>query len=130
MDIRVFDSADEAVCGALIVILATNSEATVVDAAWLASAQHITTVGPKYRNAHELPLEVVVDRLLVSDSPQQIRDQGPRHMLYGHPRWNEIKHLGEVISHGRPKGFTRSLYLSAGLVGSEVIALAAVIAHK
>lgn len=129
INIRVLDNAEEAVRGAQIVILATNSEVPVVDAAWLTDAQHITTVGPKCHSGHELPLEVVADRLLVSDSPQQIFEQSSRHMLYGHPRWNEVKHLGEIISCGRPKGATRSLYLSAGLAGTEVIALDAATAH-
>lgn len=130
MDIQILDNPEEALRGAQIVILATDSETPVVDAAWLTSAQHVTTVGPKYRGAHELPLEVVADRLLVSDSPQQIRDEGAHHMLFGHPRWNEIKHLGEVISCGRPKDATRSLYFSAGLAGTEVIALEAAIAYR
>ena len=52
------------------------------------------------------------------------------HMLFDHPRWCDITHLGEVISTGRHSGFTRTLYLSAGLADTEVVALDAAISHK
>lgn len=117
------DTAEDAVARADIAILATNAGTPVVDSAALSGVTHITTVGPKSMSNHELPLEAVADRLLVSDSPQQIRDQGERHMLHGHPRSGDIRHLGEALLHGRSDEPRQSLYLSAGLAGTEVVAL-------
>jgi ornithine cyclodeaminase/alanine dehydrogenase-like protein (mu-crystallin family) len=130
-DIRAFDNPKEAVWDAEIVVLATDSSVPVIESAWVEGAAHITTVGPKFRSAHELPLDVVSsDWLLVSDSPQQIQGQGDRHMLFEHPRWGDIMHLGEVICGRRSIGFVRSLYLSSGLAGTEVIALDAAISYR
>jgi ornithine cyclodeaminase len=117
------DTAEDAAAHADIAILATNATIPVIDPAALCGVAHITTVGPKFLDSHELPLEAVADRLLVSDSPQQIRDQGVRHMLRGHPRSGDIEHLGESLIHGRSDGLRQSLYLSAGLAGTEVVAL-------
>lgn len=117
------DNPEDAAAYADIVVLATDSETPVVDPAALENAAHITTVGPKFRGAHELPLDAVADQLIVSDSPQQIRDQGQRHMLFEHPCLHGLRHLGEVLSIGRPPEPRRSLYLSAGLAGTEVVAL-------
>lgn len=125
-----FDNPEDAASNADIVVLATDSSTPVIDAAALERAVHVTTVGPKFRDDHELPLASVADRLIVSDSPQQIRGQGPRHMLSDHPRSNEIRHLGEMLLRGRPPQPRRSLYLSAGLAGTEVVALAAALAHR
>lgn len=125
-----FDSPEDAVSHADIVVLATDSGVPVIDAAALDGAVHITTVGPKFRDAHELPLAAAAGRLIVSDSPQQIRDQGQRHMLFGRPCSSEIRHLGEMLALGRPHEPSRSLYLSAGLAGTEVVALATALAHR
>jgi ornithine cyclodeaminase len=124
------DSAEDAIEGADIVVLATNASTPVVGATTLFQAAHITTVGPKFQASHELPLDVVAGRLIVSDSPQQIRDQGKRHMLSGHPCANNIRHLGQILSRGRPAKPAQSLYLSAGLAGTEIVALDAMLAHE
>ncbi|MHB1488842.1 MAG: ornithine cyclodeaminase family protein [Acidimicrobiales bacterium] len=119
------DSPEEAASGAEIVVLATNSNVPVIAAAALEGAVHVTTVGPKSVTAHELPLEAVAGRLIVSDSPQQIQAQGQQHMLYGQPCSSKVQHLGKILSGSRPQEPVRSLYLSAGLAGTEVVALAA-----
>lgn len=123
-------SPEDAVSHADIVVLATNSNTPVIDAGALRETAHITTVGPKTENAHELPLAAVAGRLVVSDSPQQIQAQGGQHMLAGHPGSSNIRHLGEILSTGRPQEPKQSLYLSAGLAGTEVAALAAALKSK
>lgn len=123
-------SAEDAVSGTDIAVLATDSKVPVVEPAVLGSAAHITTVGPKFREAHELPLEAATGRLIVSDSPRQIRDQGSRHMLSDRFRQQEPRHLGELLSSGNSGAKPRSLYLSAGLAGTEVVALDAALTHR
>ena len=101
-----------------------------VPAALLATAADITTIGPQTIDAHELPLAAIGDRLIVSDSPQQIGAQGNRHMPAGHPRSSEIVHLGEVLTHPQAAGSRHTLYLSAGLAGTEVALLAALLVYR
>jgi ornithine cyclodeaminase len=123
------ESAEQAVRGAEVVILATNSSTPVIESAWLKSGAHVNTLGPKKASAHELPLDLA-DRaaLIASDSPQQIAAMGADHMLHSHPAAGGILHLGDsAVSEKRGAGL--SLFLSSGLAGSEVAALAAVLAY-
>jgi ornithine cyclodeaminase/alanine dehydrogenase-like protein (mu-crystallin family) len=122
-------SAWHAVNDADVVILATNSSTPVIEPAWIKSGAHINTLGPKKTSAHELPLQIAESAALIaSDSPQQIAAMGAEHMLHGQPAAGRIMHLGDPkVAEGRGSG--ASLYLSAGLAGSEVAALAAVLAY-
>lgn len=65
---------------------------------------------------------------IACDSPQQIAAMGAEHMLHGHPEAGRIMHLGDpgVLE---KRGAGPSLFLSSGLAGSEVAALAAVLAY-
>ena len=84
----------------------------------------MTTVGPKFVDRHELPLDII-DRakLIVSDSPQQILGQGENHMFHGNGA--NIQHLGSS-DYALGEGDV-TLFLSAGLSGTEVVALSAAI---
>ena len=123
------DSAEKAVGDADVVILATNSSTPVLEPGWLTPGAHVNTLGPKKKSAHELPLEIAARAALIaSDSPQQIAAMGAEHMLHGHTAAGRIMHLGDpkILEQRRP-GHT--LFLSAGLAGSEVAALAAVLKY-
>lgn len=128
-NLTICHSAEDAIDGADIVVLATSSPVPVVHPSLLNEAAHITTVGPKFKDAQELPIDTVGNRLLFSDSPQQIAGQGASHMLFEHPRSKEIQHLGQLITAGRRREQTKTLYLSAGLAGTEVVALDAAIRY-
>ncbi len=79
VELQPYDDCEQAVAGAEIVILATNSCSAVLDVRWLKDAMHISTVGPKFKDAHELPLELLDDGVLLvcwsvwnrSDHPQR-----------------------------------------------------------
>jgi ornithine cyclodeaminase/alanine dehydrogenase-like protein (mu-crystallin family) len=123
------ETATQAVDDAEVVILATNSSIPVIEPGWLRPGAHVNTLGPKKKSAHELPLDLA-DRaaLIASDSPQQIAAMGEEHMLHGLPAAGRILHLGDPkVLEKRGPGF--SLFLSSGLAGSEVAALAAVLKH-
>jgi len=124
-EIRPAGTARECVEGADVVVLATNSTSPVIDPDWIGKAGHVSTVGPKLKAGHELPIALALRAdVIASDSPRQIADQSDRHMLHGFLPSDRIKHLGAL---GRgdppfvPNGLT--LYLSAGLAGTEVVAL-------
>lgn len=118
------DDAQMAVDGADFVVLATNSARPVVETRWLANGAHINTLGPKFKDRHELPLDILPRiRTCASDSPQQIAAQGEHHMFHG--RALNIQHLGKYQD-ARGAG-DLSLFLSAGLAGTEVALLSAAI---
>lgn len=130
LNVRAVASARECVEDADIVILATSARTPVVDADWIGPTAHVTTVGPKSRDGHELPLTLAARAAVIaSDSPQQIERQGDRHML-GEDERATIVHLGELAQGFDPdvsRGIT--LYLSTGLAGTEVAALDAALAY-
>ena len=113
-------SAAEAVCGAEIVLLATSSGSPVIALEDLPPAAHVSTVGPKRAGFCELGADVVESaHIVATDSPQQIRSQGAGHFLHDSEARNRIAHLGSI--RGRPAGTVRTVFLSAGLAGTEVL---------
>lgn len=113
-------SAQQAVVGADIVILATRSEQPVISSAWVTAGAHVNTVGPKMLSAHETPPDLAADAaVLVSDSPGQAA-------AYGEPFFTsrELTHLGAVLCNdtpGRTSDADITMYASTGLAGSEVV---------
>lgn len=125
---RAVPTAREAVGDADVVILATSATAAVIEADWVASHAHVTTLGPKSRDGHELPFALAEKATLIAtDSPQQIARMGAAHMLAGTPEAARTRHLGDLIGTFDPdfdRGLT--LFLSTGLAGTEAAALAAI----
>lgn len=117
VDVHPADSAADALAMAEIALVATDSPRPVADPAAFASVRHTNTVGPKFVGYHELPAEVAeAATVLATDSPQQILAQGQSHFLHGSAAWPRIEHLGLVNEVG-----ARSVFLSAGLSGTEVL---------
>ena len=115
-------SAREAVEGAPVVILATGSRTPVIEVDWLASTSHVSTVGPKLRHAHEWPIALADwAQLLASDAPEELRAT-ERHLIAGTVHAERVRSVGELIGSGwRRERDLRTVYLSTGLPGSEVI---------
>jgi alanine dehydrogenase len=125
-----FTEARGAVEGADVVILATTSEAPIVEPAWVAPHAYVATLGPKSQDAHELPLELAARaKIIATDSPQQIAGMGDSHMLAGHESYKRIKHLGALAAGDAPRSDGPALFLSIGLAGTEVACLAAALAQ-
>lgn len=113
-------SAREAVEPADLVICATNSAEPVLDADWVAAGAHVTTIGPKLRGAHELPVELA-DRAacIVCDSPAQAR-------AYAFFLGDDVALVGldQLVSgsaSGRNSAHEITLFCSVGLAGTEVV---------
>lgn len=127
--IQISSTPEEAVHNADIVILASASATEpVISTDWVAPHAHITTIGPKTKTRHELPIGLVHRaKIIASDSPQQIL-ASPTHFLQGEQSAKRIKHLGGLIGKFNPdkdRGIT--LFLSSGLAGTEVAALKAAV---
>jgi ornithine cyclodeaminase len=118
------DDAETAVEGADVVICATAAHSPVFEARWLSAGVHVNTVGPKYRNAHELPLEMAaLADVIATDSPQQVAAQGADHFLAAHLTETPVVDLADVLSGtaGRASASQSTLFLSAGLAGTETM---------
>jgi len=114
-------SAETAVRGADVVIVATTSTTPVLKAEWLGPSTHVSTFGPKRRGAHELALGVTEwANLLVSDFPEQCQCD-PEFFLHGTPQAARLLDLSAFVS-GRMRRdpSDRSLFMNQGLNGTEV----------
>ncbi len=118
---RATDSAKDAVADRDVVILATNSSIPVIEASWVSAGTHVNTIGPKWREAHETPLELVSrSALFVSDSPEQAGK-------YPSPFFTDtgaLVALADVVAGrtmARRSASDVTLYCSVGVAGSEVV---------
>jgi alanine dehydrogenase len=73
LDARAVGTAREAVEGVDVLILCTTSRTPVLEADWVKDGAHVTSVGPKTSDAHEVPAELL-ERMtrVVSDAPDEI----------------------------------------------------------
>lgn len=123
--------AEQAVRESDIVVLATSSTAPVVRSEWVQEGSHVTTLGPQRRGRTELdPRLADRSRVIATDSPAQVRAYRPPFMLEGTPHLARMVSLASVISgsspgRGGPDDIT--LFCSAGLAGTEVHLLAALL---
>lgn len=121
-------SAQAAVDGADIVVLATSSPVPVVDSEWITDGAYVTTLGPKQVGSSEFDARLV-DRadVAVTDSRAQLEGYDPPNVLDGTPAGIRLVTLGDVVT-GRAGGRTRAdevaLFCSVGLAGTEVWLLA------
>ncbi|MCA8924253.1 MAG: ornithine cyclodeaminase family protein [Planctomycetes bacterium] len=114
-------NAETAVRGADVVIVATTSSTPVLKPEWLGAATHVSSLGPKRKDAHELALGVAEwANLVVSDFPEQCQSE-PEFFLQGTPHLERLLDLSAFVS-GRMRRdpSDRSLFVSHGLAGTEV----------
>ena len=107
--------------GADIVIRATRSARPVIDAREVPAGAHVTTVGPKFADAHETPVELIDAAAVVTcDSPGQAA-------AYPEPFFTapeQLTGLADVMlgrAPGRRHERDITVHCSVGLAGSEVI---------
>ncbi|HEU5037441.1 MAG TPA: hypothetical protein VFT70_10575 [Nocardioides sp.] len=134
VDAAVHRSAEAAVRGRDIVVLATTSPTSVIDPDWLGPGAHVTTVGPKQRGAAEFGLDLA-DRadVLVTDSLAQLHAYEPASIVSTSHHADRVRSLGAVAtgaSHGRRGERDLTLYLSVGLAGTEAHLLDRLLAHR
>ncbi|SIS10838.1 ornithine cyclodeaminase family protein [Natronorubrum thiooxidans] len=124
LPVRAVDDSKSVVHAADVLVCATNSETPVFDPAWLEPGMHVTTIGPRFEDAHELPLEVV-DRadVIATDSLPQVDDYDRSYIASGtdRERMVELATVLETPDLGRTSDDEVTLFCSVGLAGTEVV---------
>ncbi len=125
LDIEAVSSAKEAVQDADVLICATNSNTPVFDPDWLKVGVHINTIGPKFKDAHEIDVETAArSSVIATDSFAQIEAYSKPFFLLDTPHRARIIELSDIVV-GRRIGRTSSdditLFCSVGLAGTEVV---------
>ncbi|WP_049890866.1 ornithine cyclodeaminase family protein [Natrinema versiforme] len=122
--VRAVDDPEPVVSEADALVCATNSEDPVFDPGWLTPGTHVTTIGPRFQDAHELPLEVV-DRAdaIATDSLPQVDAYDRPYIASGADRERMVE-LAAVLENpdcGRQHVDDITLFCSVGLAGTEVV---------
>jgi len=120
-------TAEEAVRGREIVIVATTSTRPVLSAADLAPGAHVNVVGFKQRGRSEFGLDLPARAgVIATDSVAQARSYDPPLVLSGTAYEAAVRDLGAIAAGaapGRTKPDEVTMFLSVGLAGTEVFLL-------
>lgn len=123
VDVTARDGPEPAVRGADIVYCATDSEEPVLEADWLDAGTHVHTLGPKWRDGHELPRKVF-DRadVVATDSLDQVAAYEDEGGFVVRDPDDRLVELGDLVAEGverAPEAVT--VFCSVGLAGTEVV---------
>ncbi|QDU80244.1 alanine dehydrogenase [Polystyrenella longa] len=128
--INLASSIQSAVHGADLVVTATKSEEPILEPNWLTEHVHVHNVGPKFKEAHEIPLEFISScATTVTDSLQQTKSYDS-FLLNGTAEANRLQEFSQLLQTANrtsnPRGYwsslqqQRSYCCSIGLAGSEL----------
>ena len=119
------ETAEEVVRESDILIMATTSPKPVLNAAWVRPGTHVTTIGPKFKDECEVPMELPArSATIVTDSLAQADGYTHPFFLSGTEYRERMIELHEIIAGkkpGRKKAEEITLFCSVGLAGTEVI---------
>lgn len=109
----------DAVDGADMVIIATNSAVPVIETDWLEQDVVVTTLGPKQVGRAEFPAELATEaEFVLTDSPVQLQAYDPPALVAQAVRPVDLAHVVNGAVKVPHQG--RRVYLSVGLSGTEV----------
>jgi ornithine cyclodeaminase/alanine dehydrogenase-like protein (mu-crystallin family) len=127
--VRAARSAEEAVRGADVVVLATASGAPVIEDSWVAAGTHVIGVGACRPSQREMDPELVARSYLVVDSrAAALEESGDILLAMQEGRFGEDHigaELGEVaggVKRGRVKADEITVFKSLGLAIEDVVA--------
>lgn len=128
-NIRVMDSADDAVRDADIVCTATSSSTPVFSGSALAPGAHVNAVGSFRTDMQEVDVETVAKALVVVDSREAVQEEAGDLMIPVTKGVFALDHiyaeLGEIVSGARPgraDGAQITYFKSVGVAVQDVIA--------
>jgi len=120
VEVAAADTPEAVAEAADVLVLATTSRRPVVDASAIGPGMHVTTLGPKFVDAHELPIAVgEAADLVVTDSLPQV-EAYPRLFFLDVP----MVELADIVAGdhpGRARSEELTLFCSVGLAGTEVV---------
>jgi ornithine cyclodeaminase/alanine dehydrogenase-like protein (mu-crystallin family) len=120
IELGVGETAEETVSQSDIILTVTTSSSPVIRNGWTRSGQHISCMGRKFREAHEIePETVLTSDIVASDSAQQLKDYGSLFFIDESGR-ERISDLSDLVDGSGRKDEDKSLFLSVGLAGTEV----------
>jgi ornithine cyclodeaminase len=130
-------SAQEAVRGADVVVLATSAREPVVRRDWLAPGTHVNAVGASVPSARELDLDTVASSALFCDSRESLRNEAGEYLLAVQqgaiPGEEHVRgELGEVlegIAPGRLGADELTVFRSLGLAVEDLAAAECAVAR-
>ena len=122
VDARATATAQAAVEGAEIVVLATNSLRPVVEAEWLAGCRLVHSVGFKSPVGKEMGLDVPRGAAaIVTDSRSQLDEFGAKFILHGTDLFDAVASLGDFVAGRRPRPDGLVVSYPLGVAGSDVV---------
>jgi ornithine cyclodeaminase len=125
LPVQAAETAERVVAQADVLVCATDSPVPVFDPAWLRPGVHINTIGPKYVDAHEVPVEAAgLSRVIATDSLAQVSASSPAFFLSPTDDYGRMTQLEDVVGgqqSGRFSAEDITLFCSVGLSGTEVV---------
>lgn len=119
------ETSKQAVEDADILLCLTNSTEPIFNADDIQEGTHINSIGPKFADAHEVPLEILSrTNVLVTDSLDQTKNYSKPFFLTETNDMQRLQELSDVVSEDiniRRKDSDISLFCSVGLAGTEVV---------
>jgi ornithine cyclodeaminase len=116
--------AEAAVRGADVIVTTTPATRPILDAAWLASGQHVTAMGSDAEHKNELEPSILTKAdLYVVDSLKQTRRLGELHHAIAAGVVAEsavFTELGEIVAGSKPGRASRDAITVADLTGTGV----------
>jgi len=108
-----------------VVVCSTVSTRPVIEAEWIRAGVHVTTMGSRTRVEHEIGVAVAEQAdIVASDSIAQMSGYGEPSVFLGTPVWDRVLDLADIVAgvqKGRTTADQRTVFLSEGLAGTEVL---------
>ena len=127
--VRAARSAEEAVRGADVVVVATNSVRPAIDSAWVGAGTHVIAIGACRPSQQEIDPALVARALLVVDSKEAALQESGDILLpmrEGRFGTDHVRaELGEIVNRGKPgRGNAQevTLFKSLGLAIEDLVA--------
>ena len=129
-ELSVAPSAELAVSGADVVVVATSSREPVMSREWLSIGAHVNAVGASTPTAREIDVQTVADSALFCDSRESLRNEAGEFLLAitegAIPGEEHVRaELGEVLAGlkpGRSDDTELTLFRSLGLAVEDLAA--------